>query len=177
MQRKRFLTVILAAIIMVFSACNEALDISALISDENKNISELLTHTYSSEQLKEIIIFTNLEQVNEEYPIECLRKKDFGYRAVFKGDKTVMLVDFDDNGLRIDAETVDIIKDSGFDGLNIGDSVRNVRELDPAGEYAFLYTGDSSLPRESYHYLDTGYVFHITYDSGNVITDIEKSML
>lgn len=178
MHRFKLFAAVIAAVLAVFCSCKETFDVSGLVSDKDKNIGELITRTYSAEQLKEMIIFTNLEQVNEEYPVECLRKKDFGYQAVYRSQKTVMLVDFDEDGLRIGAQSHDMISGyDGFDELEIGDTIRNVRELDPAGDYAFLYTDDGSLPRESIHYLESGYVFRITYDSGNIITAIDKSMI
>lgn len=178
MHRFRLFAAVMAAVLVIFCSCGETFDISVLVSDENANINELITRTYSSEQLKEMIIFTNLEQMNEEYPVECLRKIDSSYQAIFKGDKTIMLIDFDESGLRMGSESHKVLANSeGFDELAIGDTIRNVRELDPAGDYLFLYTGDNSLPRESIHYIESGYVFTITYDNGNVITAIDKRML
>lgn len=178
MGRIKLFAAVIAVVMVIFCACGETFDISGLVSDEDMNINELITRTYSNEQLKEIIIFTNMEQINEEYPIECLRRIEAGYRAVYKGTGTITLVDFDENGLRTGANTFDVIGNSeGFDKLAVGDSIRSVRELDPAGDYLFLHTGDSSLPRESAHYLESGYAFFITYDSGNIITSIEKIKL
>lgn len=178
MSKTRLLAAVVAVVMLVFCSCKEAFDISGLVSDENKNMNELITRTYSGEQLKEMIIFTSLEQLNAEYPIECLRMNDDGYQAVFKGEGIVMLVGFDTDGLRTETHSHPIIDNAeGFDGLAIGDSIRKVRELDPAGDYLFLYTGDSSLARESTHYLSSGYVYSITYDEGNNITSIDKKMI
>ena len=56
-------------------------------------------------------------------------------------------------------------------------SLDEVMQIDPYGEYLFLYTGRNDLPRESFHYTKDGYIVCLEYDLENQICKITKFLL
>ena len=65
-----------------------------------------------------------------------------------------------------------------FDQLFAGDSFKKVRELDPNGDYPFLFANWSGYPKISYHYTadEFSIVIHYTTD-GESIVEITKTPL
>ena len=66
---------------------------------------------------------------------------------------------------------------SDFDKLVKGQSLDEVRAIDPNGEYLFLYTGRNDAPKVSSHYTKDGYLITIEYDVSNVITSINEELI
>ncbi len=61
---------------------------------------------------------------------------------------------------------------SAFVSLEPGTSVASVTELDPLGEYTFLYTGRNDVPRVSHHYTTDGYHVAIWYDEDQNLCEV-----
>ena len=167
-------------------------------SPEDKNITELITTVYSAEELEDIVQSNeSIDKLNERYPIECLRKRKlmiaydaykppyddapglYQYQAVYRGEDSVAIIWFDENGMR--AQILHQIYDaslskSDFDTLSIGQTLDDVMTLHPNGEYLFLSTGINA-PRISIHYTTDGYMISFKYDDDNIITDSSVDLI
>lgn len=62
-----------------------------------------------------------------------------------------------------------------FDKLSIGQSLKEVKELDPNGFYTWTETGRNDTPKISTHDTCDGYEITIQYSDDNIITNIDIS--
>jgi len=165
---------------VLLTSCQEGnTQVNINMSPENENLVDLATVIYDSEELKNILSFTgSVEELNKDYPIYCIRKISFGYRVTYLGDESIAVLLFNDLGNRLlgNIYGIDLLK-SDFDGLVKGQSLNEVRAIDPNGEYLFLYTGRNDTPKTSSHYTKDGYLITIEYDVSNVIISIDKELI
>ena len=85
---------------------------------------------------------------------------------------------FDNSGSKVMGSIHDaIILKSDFNCLEKGQSLNDVRAVDPNGEYLFLYTGRSDTPKVSTHYTKDGWLITIEYDDSNRIINIETELI
>ena len=171
-----FITVILLAIC---SCTKGGSDLNIEISPSDKNLLDLTSKTYNETELSELIKFNgSLNELNIKYPIECLRENNGMYRVSYLGEGSIVIFLFDGSGNKLSGSTysTQLLK-SDFDKLVKGQSLDAVREIDPNGEYLFLYTGRNDTPKVSSHYTKDGYLITIEYDAANVITSINEELI
>lgn len=145
----------------------------------NKNLIDLSSTVYEKKQLLEISEFNgSLSELNIRYPIECLRLDSENYRVSYLGDGCVTVLRFDKFGNKLlgSIYSTQHLK-SDFDGLVKGMLLKDVRKIDPEGEYLFLYTGRNDTPKVSSHYTKDGYLITIEYDVSNVIISINEELI
>jgi hypothetical protein len=136
------------------------------LRDSNTNIYDVVTRTYTDDQLKEIISFSgNIDEYNAVYPTESLRIVNNEYEVVYIGDECYASVIFDMEGKKI----CDTLYNKGpnlevFENLEEGETLGHVMEVDPNGYFPFLYAGRTDFPRLSIHYTADGYIITIYYD-------------
>lgn len=149
------------------------------LSPSDKNLTELVSKTYSDSQLLEIAQFNgSINELNTQYPIECVREINNTYRVSYYGDFSIAVITFDDAGNRILGNVYSALQlKCNFDVLAIGQSLNDVQKIDPKGEYLFLYTGRNDTPKISTHYTKDGYLITIQYDDSNVISNIKKELI
>lgn len=178
-MRKYKLLCVVFMMVLTLCSCEKGDNMSLTISDPNENIINLITEIYADEQIDKIKTNNNdINQLNAEYPIQCLRKNDSHYQVVYRGNQKILIVVFDLNGDKILSEIYNISEiSSAFDVLSVGHNLCEVQKIDPLGDYTFLYTGRSDSPRISYHYTSDGYIIQITYDDENDIITIEKCLI
>lgn len=140
------------------------------ISQKNENIINLISTVYDDDTLKEIIsIDGKIKDINEKYPIECIRKFGKIYRISYIGIEKVAVLLFDSDGNKLFGKIYDTKKlKSDFSELKNGDSLKDVQNIDPNGEYLFLFTGRNDASRVSYHYTRDGFVIMIEYDNNKI---------
>ena len=166
--------------LLVFCSCAEggiALNIET--SPPDKSLVDLASKRYDETELLELTKFNgSLNELNIKYPIECLREDNGMYRASYLGDESIAIFLFDNSGnsLFVDTHSTQLLK-SDFAKLVKGQSLDEVREMDPNGEYLFLYTGRNDTPKVSSHYTKDGYLITIEYDTSNVIIRINAELL
>ena len=179
MKKYKLLCCVIIAVMSLLYACEKGDNISLSLSDPNKNIVDLITTNYSNEQLNKINAYGGtINQLNSEFPIQCLRAVKSGYQAVYRGDQKILIIVFGLNGDKILSKIYNISKTSSvFDGLTVGYTLDETQKLDPLGDYTFLYTGRNDIPYVSYHCTHDGYIIQISYDNNNTITAIEKNMI
>ncbi len=77
---------------------------------------------------------------------------------------------------KVSVKRTEVLK-SDFDNLKTGQSLDDVREIDPDGEYLFLETGRNDTPKVSSHYTKDGYFITVEYDDANVIISINEERI
>ena len=156
-------------------------DLKIKISPSVESLIKLSSKIYEDSKLSEIANFNgSLSEIDIdiEYPIECIRKNGEYYRVSYLGSEKVAVLVFDNFGNKISGSVYSIQKsESDFRGLDKGQSLQDVKTIDPHGEYLFLYTGRNDTPKISYHYTRDGYLISIEYDDSNTITNVKKELL
>jgi hypothetical protein len=164
---------------LLCSCTREGSDLEVKISSSDKTLIDLASETYDESQLLEIVRFNgSINKLNAQYPVECLRDKEGTYRASYLGNGSVAVILFDKSGNRLLGNIYSALQlRSDFSGLVKGQSLEKVREIDPNGEYSFLYTGRDDTPKVSTHYTRDGYLITIEYDASNTIVSIKEELI
>jgi hypothetical protein len=196
-MKKKICVLVIFAFFVICAACNSGKEVIAepeatiqikekenmtiKVSPDNLTVFELVTTEYDDEQLLKMSEFRgSIIELNNNYPIECLRHIEKGtlYRASYVGDSKVLTFWFNDDG------EIQMIKTSllsppkaQFDELAIGQSFDDVYQLDPTAEYDFLNTGRTDSPKISSHYSSDGWLIHISYDDQLQITRIISELI
>ncbi len=145
---------------------------------ENTNIFETVTTVYSESQLRDLSTLNcSIDELNSRFPVECIKKTDNHYRVSYVGENMFTVILFDENGKWIMANTYKAyLPLSDYKTIRKGQSLDEVMEKDPNGEYLFLFTGRDDSPRISCHYSVDGYLITIKYIS-NVVDEIQIELL
>lgn len=149
------------------------------LSPEKKSICELVSCYYTEEDLDNIVQFEGtVNALDSQYPVECIRKTDKGYRVSYLSENGIAIIIFDVDGYKISGFTFSLSQPKlAFDSLSEESSLDDVQIIDPNGSYYFLYTGRNDVPRESVHYTTDGYMLTIEYDMLNTITGIHSVLI
>jgi len=172
---------IVLLMLMELCSCSEGgVNLKMLkISPAHESVISLSTKIYGNSELLEIEAFDgSMYELNSKYPIECMRGLENTYRVSFLGNESVVILLFDNAGNRIMGNIYDTQNyKSDFLELEKGQLLNNVMEIDPNGEYLFLYTGRNDYPRISSHYTKDGYLITIEYDENNLIKNINEELI
>lgn len=171
---------VITILLCLFNSCTKGEnELSIELSPQDISLTELSSKIYSDDQLANIMQFNGLiNELNVKYPFECVRKLDEGYRVAYLGNGSILIVVFDESGNKISGNIHRVSKPkSDFNILSKGQLVESVQEFDPEGDYLFLYTGRSDVPKISTHYTNDGYIITIEYDNMNKISNIEIELI
>ena len=174
-----FLVFIIVMLLMICSCTKGGSDLKIEISPPDKSLVDLASKIYEKTELLELMNFSgSLNELNIQYPIECLREENGMYRVSYLGEESVVIFLFDGFGNKLFGRiySTQLLK-SDFDKLAKGLSLDKVRAIDPNGEYLFLYTGRNDTPKVSSHYTKDGYLIIIEYDDSNIITSMDKKLI
>ncbi len=169
-------------IVMLFEMCSctgGGNDLNIETSPPDKSLVDLASKIYDTTELLELTKFNgSLNELSIKYPIECLREDDGMHRVSYLGNGSIAIFIFDGSGNKLlgSTYTTQSLK-SDFDGLVKGQSLNDVRAIDPNGEYLFLYTGRNDTPKISSHYTKDGYLITIEYDVSNAIISINSELI
>ncbi|MBQ8732517.1 MAG: hypothetical protein IJY82_06790 [Oscillospiraceae bacterium] len=181
--RQIFLIVAVAVLFLHCSCMKEVGTMKRKLSPTDCNFLTLTSCTYDELQLKEIIMFTgSFDELDKQFPVECLREENDGYfRAAYRGENTVLMVYFDEYGNKEGYGLLYGAKrmKSDFQKLKKGDSIGKVEEMDPDGEYLFMYTERNDLPRESTHCTKDGFLITIEYGGvhSHIVENIREELI
>ena len=178
--KKYYFLIFIIVMLLMFCSCTKGgNDLNIEISPQDKSLVDLASKIYDETELLELIKFKgSLNELNIKYPIECLREDSGIYRVSYLGDGSITIFLFDSSSNRLFGNTYrTYLLKSDFDKLIKGQSLDEVRALDPDGEYLFLYTGRNDTPKVSSHYTKDGYLITIEYDITNIITNINKELI
>lgn len=148
-------------------------------SPSDKSVFERSSKRYSETELSEIVESSkSLTELNERYPVVCLRDSNGYFRVTYPGKNqvAVLLFDADGNPVLAGIHTTSV-KKSDFESLTVGNTLANVRLMDPDGDFSFLYTGRTDIPRTSTHYTQDGWLVTVTYDDSDHIVEITSELL
>jgi len=174
-----FLIFIMVMLLGICSCAKEGRDLNIEVSPADKGLVDLASKIYDETELLELMKFNgSLSELDIKYPIECLREDNGIYRVSYLGDESVVVFLFDGFGNKLSGRTysTQLLK-SDFDKLVKGQTLDEVREIDPDGEYLFLYSGRDDTPKVSSHYTKDGYLITIEYDDSNVITSVNEKLI
>lgn len=180
MRLLKYLIAVMSMLICFLNSCVTAdNDLKIKISPSDESLIKLSSKIYENSKLSEIANFNGpLSEIDIEYPIECIRKNGEYYRVSYLGAEKVAVLVFDNSGNKISGSVYSIQKsESDFRGLDKGQSLQDVKTIDPHGEYLFLYTGRNDTPKISYHYTRDGYLISIEYDDSNTIINVKKELI
>ncbi len=173
---------LIAVIVLLINVCSCTKGVNNIeveISPSDKSLVDLASKIYEETELLELMNFSgSLNELNIQYPIECLREDNGMYRVSYLGDESVVVFLFDGFGNKLSGRTysTQLLK-SDFGSLKKGQLLDEVRAIDPNGEYLFLYTGRNDTPKKSSHYTKDGYLITIKYDISNVIISINEELI
>ncbi len=179
MRYLKILGILIVLICLLCSCVEGESNIEIKVADSNITLIDLVTVTYSKDELIDITQFNgNMYELNTKFPIECIRNSNNNYRVSYLGDHTVAIITFDNLGNKIAGTVYSMqLSKSDFSSLTNGCSLNDVQKIDPFGEYLFLYTGRNDVPRCSTHYTTDGYLISIMYDDNNIINDIKYELI
>lgn len=163
-------------ILALLCGCNGVSSKLVPCSDTDLTCAELVTETVLFSDLEHATkTKKSIESLNKLMPVQCLRKQGTSYQAVYRTDAGWALVSFDSERLFQGISEVQIsgtLEASDFEIIKIGTKVAEVKELDPSGDYTFMYASWSNYPQCSYHYTRDGYEIAIFYDSSFSVSEI-----
>ena len=172
----RIAAVLVAAMILLsclLCGCSKAeKGFPIAVSPLERSYYELCATKYKDNDLEQIyklmVDKNDMEKLNKQYPVECLRKDDDGYHIIYVGSKKILVLYFDSQAQWREMSKLGcmffVTKSRGyFDALEVGDPITDVQTIDPVCFFPFLLTG-SGEPKVSDHYTEDGYHTHITYD-------------
>ena len=179
MRLNKYISIIILLFCFLCSCAKGGSNLGIKTSSPDKTLAELSSKTYDESQLSEIIKCTgSINELDAQYPIECLRKTEGTYRAAFLGDGRIAVILFDESGNRILGNIYSALqKKSDFSCLAKGQSLEDVKKVDPNGEYLFRYSGRDDTPKVSTHYTKDGYLIVIQYDSSDIIVNIAEELI
>lgn len=165
-------------IILLFESCEQG-KFSLKVSANDKTIADLSSKRYSDSELANIAEFDgSVDELDDKYPIECVRSYYKGYRVSYLGDGNVAALVFDSHG---DKQWGRVHKTrlskADFGAIKNGEAVADVMALDPDGEFLFLYTGSDDAPRVSSHYTTDGYLISVWYDDSYKVEKVEHELI
>lgn len=171
---------LMCALLHLLGACTGGgYNLNVEVSPSDKSLIDLSSITYDGSQLSQIARFNgSIADLNALYPIECLRNEDFFIRVSYLGSDSVVIMLFDKLGAKLSGKVYSTQRLSAdFGNLTVGQSLEEVMELDPSGEYLFLYSGRNDVPKVSSHYTRDGFLFTVEYDESNSIIAIREELI
>lgn len=178
--KKTFILIFMTIFSVLLCSCAKGgSDLKIEISPSDKSLIDLASIIYEELQLSELVKFNgSIDELNAQYPIECLREDNGTYRVAYLGDGSIAVLLFDNYGniFRGNIYNTQLLK-SDFEGLTKGQSLEEVRKIDTNGEYLFLYTGRNDIPKVSSHYTKDGYLITIEYDASNNVVSISEELI
>jgi len=175
MRTRRFYVALLMVSLLLGCAKERGVELN--ISPNKSNIIELTTKEYTYYELTQIAEYDgNIYQYNSLYPIECMRKLETSFRIAYRGENHISMIYFDDTGEKTLGRIYTAsISRASFDDI-LGCTLDDIMNIDPLGDYTFLYTGrnDNQVSR---HCTSDGYMINITYDQSGKATDIAFELI
>ena len=169
----------LAAAVLLCSCTKAEPKFDASVSPSDKTIADLSSKRYGDSKLADIADFDgSVGELDDKYPIECVRSYNKNYRVSYLGDGSVAALVFDSHG---DKQWGRVHKTrlskADFGAIKKGEAVADVMALDPDGEFLFLYTGSDDAPRVSSHYTSDGYLISVWYDDSYKVEKVEQELI
>lgn len=175
-MRKHWIAMIMILTVLL-CACVTPKNVDVKPSPDEFNIMDSATQQYTYDELVSIANYTGgIDQYASTYPMECIRQKGVTYRLAYRGESHVAVIYFDATGTKTLGRVYTASTPVSELNSVMRKTLEDVREIDPNGDYIFLYTGRND-DRTSIHYTSDGFVVRITYDEKHVVVDIETELI
>lgn len=179
---REFLLLLILVLCISLCGCNYTGEHSNyVIIDESQNSLSYITSSYNYEELHSILSAQpSIDKLQKLINIDFIKTTTLGYETLFQTDKGHILVAFSSNKQYSYRKDIHLVKDilpAVFDNIAPGTPLSKVQQIDPLGDYSFLYTGTSEAPAISNHYLESGEHYTIYYDQTLCVTNIEKTLI
>lgn len=174
------ITFIIVSLMILACSCGQKdYSFKENLSPIDKSIIDLSTKAYNAQELSDIIQFNGLvSELNQKYPIECLRSDGEFYRVVYLGACEAAVIVFDEAGNKVLSNIYSAENHkSDFAELKEGQPLDFVKTIAPNGDYTFLHSGRNDVERNSVHYTDDGYIVTVGYDNSNKIISINYDLI
>ena len=122
---------LVTGVMLMFSCAAAENELQAVVSPANQTIVALASKTYDDAQLLEISQFDgSLNELNAQYPAECVREENGLYRVSYLGSESVAALLFDGAGNRLLGRVYSAqLQKADFDAISAGQSLDDVRAL------------------------------------------------
>lgn len=163
-------------VVVLYSLSNFMTDTNFGRLYATQNVQSLVTKLYNAEELEEISNFEGTYyELSGKYPIQCSKTLGDSYRVAYLGEDRVAVLLFNSKGEKLGGEVYMTAKGySDFADISVGDSMDQVKNLDPTGYYPVSITGKDRIRSE--HYTSDGFLITIYYDQ-NVIAEITTELI
>ena len=188
---RKYICLVVLIIFLLLTGCNQTkkdvttMDDNEIDKETQKTLNSGEIFVYSDEQLIEIAELADTKStLMEQYPTTYIQAISIVQNDIsnskpavevhYRGETKVLRLMFDgSSGSKISSHFYSTFcSKNELEILAIGQSLSDVRAIDPNGEYLFLYTGRNDTPKISTHYTTDGFVVSITYDQNNGIENI-----
>ena len=162
-------------------------EIMGLINNEDNAKDIIKKKIVVSTQSDLLLYGKTLSEVNDKYEIECLRKVDDIYYAIFNtiDDCTLYLLFSNDHGFDEHADDYVVVSylflkepcySYSFSSLVVNESsIDDVKKIDPLAQY-IIGTGRTDFNDCSFHYTMDGFAITIKYNESQLVESIEKTV-
>ena len=136
----------------------------------NSDISEMFpmdkVETYTQEQLEAIVqLDCSMDELQKQCPTNYVYKIHKECRFLYFGKDSVGVIRYIDGRLRESKIYGCSNIKKTFEEIQIGTSFKEIRTMDPNGDYWFLYLERRDFAKSSYHFTSDRYVVRIDYDN------------
>ena len=172
-MKKVIALVILATISLLICGC-DTMNMQLEYVDQDFIIMDHLnkTKTYSYTEITKDLESGLTDKFIKKYGVEKYKSVTEGSNyTIIESSEGVVLITFDADRKNASSKLITFSSDTiegALDNVKIGDQLSTVMEIDPLGNYDFMYAGWSDYPRISYHYVGD-FSYSIVYDNTTVI--------
>lgn len=121
-----------------------------------------------------------IDLLNKTIKIDCVKEQENGYTVLLNTTEGYVLLWFDADEVYAYMKVIyfsDSQLETQLKNINIGTHLSTVQNIDPKGEYTFLYASSTQQSNVSYHYFKNGTYYKIFYDNSYKVTRIVSDLI
>lgn len=179
MKRIRFLLIILT--ILFLCGCNRSESDTYLKIDSTQCSLQYLTEVHNYEDVVSAVeCKPTIGLLNQTIKIDCIKEQKNGYSVLLNTTEGYVLLGFDADEVYSYMKVIhfsDSQLETQLNNISIGTHLSTVQNIDPKGDYTFLYTSSTQQNNVSYHYFKNGTCYQIFYDDSCRVTRIISELI
>ena len=144
------------------------------LAPDDQTIHDLVTRIYSDEEIDALIAYgsgLSIQELHEEYPVECLRMKEsldcLYFYASYLGESKLVRFQYTVDGCSTSIPSCYDLQHQSDDFFHIPHKTNfySIRERfpQPAADYRFYYASSPQRTTASQHYTEDGYVIYVDF--------------
>ena len=183
MKRRFKIVFIFCVILCLISGCRTSKEDAQTLHfvDEKENCMDIVKQSVSHKILMNAVDEKlSLKDMSKKIPLEFIREIDNNYRSIVKTEQGWVLLFFDSDGTFLRIQELGALNSTSKDDfleVTVGMSVYDIQEIDPKGNYNFMYASWSEYPRMSFHYTSDGYEIIVSYNSRYNVINIYTGLI